>query len=240
MGFMDEVTRVGLHAAVGPRERRLGALLKERGLTPGDPGLAGIVEDAQLLGSLELSGIPSTWDDVRASRATGSGSSPVRALRCAQATVERQAPLTLAAIRSWHAALEGPVGFRRDERERPGTPPAPPPLIESRLALLETWLASTSGQDLRPEQAAALALARVVEVLPFDDANGRVSRLAASHVMVRGGRRPPILVAGDGPRLMEALQAAFRLETGPLSLLLDEASGRALDVMIQALEKGEV
>ena len=90
-------------------------------------------------------------------------------------------------------------------------------------------------RDLTPEQAAAVALARLVEILPFDDANGRVSRLAASHLMVRGGMRPPILVAGDAARLRAALEAAFRLETEPLVALLAEASGRALDVMIQTL-----
>ena len=83
-------------------------------------------------------------------------------------------------------------------------------------------------------------MARIVEVLPFHDGNGRVARLAASHLLVRRGRRPPILVAGDGPRLVEALQAAFRLETEALATLLAEASERALDVMIQALERGEV
>jgi len=56
---------------------------------------------------------------------------------------------------------------------------------------------------------------------------------------VRGGRRPPILVAADEPRLTEALQGAFRLETEALSSLLHEASGRALDVMLQTLERGE-
>ena len=75
------------------------------------------------------------------------------------------------------------------------------------------------------------------EILPFAEANGRVSRLAASHVMVRGGMRPPILVAGDAPRLRDAVESAFRLETGPLVDLVREASGRALDVKIQALER---
>jgi hypothetical protein len=238
MTVMNRVTGVSLRAATGPRERRLAALLEKRGLTAEDSGLAGIVRDAQLLGSLELAGVRSTWEEVRASRSTGRGPEPVLALRRAQEAVDRQAPLTLSAIRSWHGALAGPVGFRRDERAREGAPPAPPALIESRLALLETWLASRSGEELRPEQAAALALARLVEVLPFDDANGRVSRLAASHLLVRGGARPPILVAGDGPRLVEAIQAAIRLETASLCSLLEEASGRALDVMIQALEKG--
>jgi hypothetical protein len=57
--------------------------------------------------------------------------------------------------------------------------------------------------------------------------------------MLRGGMRPPILVGGDGPRLRAALEAAFRLETEPLTALLVEASSRALDVMLQALERGE-
>ena len=45
-------------------------------------------------------------------------------------------------------------------------------------------------------------------------------------------------MAGDAPRLRAALEAAFRLETEPLVALLVEASGRALDVMIQSLERG--
>jgi Fic family protein len=75
-----------------------------------------------------------------------------------------------------------------------------------------------------------------MEILPFDDGNGRVSRLAASHLMVQGGARPPILVGADKARLDEALQAAFQLHTEPLAALLDEASERVVDVMIRALE----
>jgi hypothetical protein len=141
----------------------------------------------------------------------------------------------VAAVRAWHEALAGPAGFRRAERERDGAPTAPAALVESRLATLGEWLETVGTRDLQPEQAAGLALARLVEILPFDDANGRVSRLAASHVMVRGGMRPPILVAGDKRRLHASLDAAFRLETEPVVALLVEASGRALDVMIQTL-----
>jgi hypothetical protein len=56
--------------------------------------------------------------------------------------------------------------------------------------------------------------------------------------MVRAGARPPILAGGDAPRLEAVLQSAFRLETEPLAVLLEEASERALDVMIQTLESG--
>jgi Fic family protein len=75
-----------------------------------------------------------------------------------------------------------------------------------------------------------------MEILPFDEGNGRVARLAASHLMVQGGGRPPILVAADAPRLTEALEAAFQLVTEPLARLLDESADRGLDVMIRALE----
>jgi hypothetical protein len=157
------------------------------------------------------------------------------ALRRARAAVGRDAPLSVAAVRAWHESLAGPVGFRTEERRREGAPPAPADRIEERLVSLVDWIETAATRDLTPDQAAAVALARLVEILPFDDANGRVSRLAASHLMVRGGMRPPILVAGDAPRLRAVLEAAFRLETGPLVALLGEASGRALDVMIQSL-----
>jgi hypothetical protein len=217
------------------RERRLLALLAERGLGADDPGLRGIVEDAQLLGSLELAGFRPTWGEVRSSRGTGAGPAEVLALRRARAAVDPEAPFKVAALRAWHEALCGPAGFRRGERHREGAPPAPTAFVESRLATLEEWLDVAGPRDLAPEQAAAIALARIVEVVPFDDANGRVSRLAASHLMVRGGLRPPILVAGDGPRLRAATLSAFRLETEPLVSLLVEASARALDVMVQSL-----
>ena len=94
-----------------------------------------------------------------------------------------------------------------------------------------------SAAELTASQQGALALARVVEVKPFDDGNGRVSRLAASHLMVRAGSRPPILGAADAPRLEKALQAAFQLHTEPLAALLEEAAERAIDVMIRAAER---
>jgi Fic family protein len=230
---MNEPLRLQPSAAV--KEKRLATLLEERGLRPDDPGLVGIVGDAQLLGSLELAGIRANWDEVRSSRVAGEGPADVLALRRAHAAVPADAPFSLAAIRAWHQALAGPVGFRRGEQERGGAPTAPAEFVSSRLAALEEWLEGAGSRDLKPEQAAAVALARIVEIAPFDDGNGRVSRLAASHLMVRGGLRPPVLVAGDAARLRAALESAFRLETEPLVLLLVEASGRALDVMIQTL-----
>ena len=225
-----------LEPSVAARERRLERLLAERGRRRDDERLAGVVEDAELVGSLELAGVRISWEDARASRATGAGPAELVALRRARAAVRRDAPVTLAAIRAWHAALAGPVGFRSRGEARG----ARPELIEGGLESLLEWLAAPGASGLGPEQRAALALARVLEIRPFDDANGRVARLAASQLMASLGQPPPILVGGDAPRLRAALESAHRLETGPLVDLVREASGRALDVMIQSLERGLV
>jgi len=228
---------VRIEPPVAAREKRLATLLAAAGRDAADARLAEAVEDAQLLGSLELAGVRCSWDELRASR-RGEGPAEATALRRAREAVPPQAPLTVEALRAWHAAIAGPVGFRRTPSEREGAPTAPPERIAERLATLEEWLVAPGIRDLAPAQAAGLACARIVEVRPFDDANGRVARLAASHLMVAGGLRPPVLVAGDGPYLLACLRAAFRLDTESLVALLSEASARALEVMIQALERG--
>jgi hypothetical protein len=226
------------------REKRLARLLAERGLDRGDPRLASLVEDAVLVGSLALSGIAVSWEEARG------GSSPVgelAALRRARAAVPVHEPLTVSAIRAWHAALLGPIGFRRPVPAGAEAPAAegvgrgaPAELVEGRIAHVVEWLETEGSSQLGPEAKAALALARVVEIRPFEDGNGRVSRLAAAHVLERAGAAPPVLVSGDAARLRSSLEAAFRLDTAPLVELLREASLRSLDVKIQALERGLV
>jgi len=213
--------RLAPSAAV--KEKRLAALLE--GLPDATPRLLAAVRRAQAEGSLALSEIEPTPGELdRYARA--------------QAAVEAQAPFSVAALLAWHgAALGRSSGLRTGERTREGAPPpAPAQFIATRLENLEGWLNVGSGVELKPAARGALALARIVEILPFDDGNGRVGRLAASHLMVRAGARPPVLLGEDRPRLVEALQSAFQLQTAPLASLLEEAAERALDVMIRAIE----
>jgi hypothetical protein len=218
------------------KERRLAALLAAAGAEVST--LAGVVEQALVLGSLELSGEEASWEDVGRARRDESAPAAVAALLRARSRVPAESPWNLSALRAWHeAALGAPSRWRHAHTERPGGPPtAPPEFIEDRLRALEEWLAAESPRELSPAQAGALVLARVVEIRPFADGNGRVSRLSAAHLMGRAGGRPPLLLAGDRARLEGALQAAFRLDTEPLVRLLEEASERCLDVMIQALQ----
>lgn len=234
---MSEVTGLRLHRRAALKEKHLRALLGDR--SPDDVDLRATIGDAQLLGSLELAGFGFSWAQVR-DHAQPSVAE-VEALRTAQQAVDPAVPFSVTALRTWHRAAVGGGAFR--DHELPAlaedvAPPAPAPFIEGRLAILEEWMTGESARELKPAQAGALVLARLVEILPFSQGNGRVSRLAASHVMVGGGLRPPILVGGDRPRLEASLRAAFRLDTEPLAALLQEASERCLDVMIQSLEEG--
>jgi Fic family protein len=219
------------------KEKRLVGL--RAGRDEADPLLREAVDDAQVAGSLALAGVDATVLDVRAARRGEAAPAPVRGLLAALAAVKADVPFDVRALHVWHGALFGGDGqFREADCAPPDRPPpAPAAFVASRLESLQHWLQVESSRELSPPQKGALVLARVVEILPFDVGNGRVARLAASHAMVHGGARPPILVAGDEARLRHALDAAFQLHTEPLAVLLDEASERSLDVMIQALER---
>jgi hypothetical protein len=214
---VDRVPLLRLSASAAVREQRLAALAAER--DPHHTRARAAVEEAQARGSLELAGVE---PDAAA----------VRRLAAAARAVPPGARLDAGALLAWHRAAVGAQGFRVGARGGG----APADRIEGRLAVLEEWLEEASARELRPAQQGALALARVAEIAPFEDGNGRVARLAAAHVMARAGARPPLLAAGDAERLRTAVAAAFALDTAPLVALLEEAAERALDVALRALE----
>lgn len=222
--ILESVGGLKLAPSAAVKEKRLAALLAGR--DPADPALHETAVAAQVRGSVELAGLAGTPEEAETAAA----------LHRAVSAVDPRIPITVDAILTWHATLTGTRGFRRAPRERPkGPPPAPAEFIASRMDIMEGWLGAPSARELKAAQQGALVLARIMEILPFDRANGMVARLAASHLMVRAGSRRPILVATDAARLEEALQAAFQLQTEPLARLLDEAAERTLDVLIAAL-----
>jgi hypothetical protein len=231
---VSELLRPGV--AREAKEKRLATLLSGR--TPEALGLLEPLAAAQILGSLELSGFSPSYEEVLAAARGLGGPEPARRLyESLRAARPKEAP-SFEGLLSWHRLLGLGEGLRRDVRERDGAPTSPPEFVEGRVRDLLEWLNSEAAAQLKPAQIGALGLARLVEISPFSDGNGRVSRLLASHLMVRKGERPPILVKGDGPRLRDAIERAFMFDTEPLARLLDEAVGRSADVMIQTLAGG--
>ena len=135
---VSEVRGLRLTTSAARKEKRLAALLEGR-----DAAMATeAVQDAQLLGSLELAGFAFTWEEVRAARRGQPSPPPVAWLRQAYGAVDPQAPITVAALLAWHGAATGGAGrLRSSERVREGgPPPAPAGFVAGRLAILEEWL----------------------------------------------------------------------------------------------------
>ena len=125
MPSMSEARLIRLAPSAALKERRLEALLGERG---GQQGLvAEQVQDAQLLGSLELAGFSLSWEEIKASRqGDGPTQDAARCLRRAQATAEAaQGLLSVDDLMTWHTEVTGKASLlRTGPRERVGGPPA--------------------------------------------------------------------------------------------------------------------
>jgi hypothetical protein len=199
---------IRLSPSVAAKEKRLSGLLSAS--TDAAARCEQALESAWILGSLELSGLHASAAELTAAREGGSAPQAVAGLYSAGRELSAGEPFSARALKAWHRAALGGGEFQ--------------------------WLAAASAQEMKAAQQGALVMARLLEIVPFEDGNGRVARLAAAHLMARAGARRPVLTGADAARLAQALSAAFQLHTEPLVALLEEASERALDVMIAAAE----
>lgn len=118
----------------------------------------------------------------------------------------RFGPITLKDILEIHRRVLGyvdPFGsgaFRRTQvYVGDHVPPAPndiPPLMKD----FEQWLNSESAVRLHPIQYAALAHYKLVHIHPFDDGNGRTSRLLMNTILMQAGFPPVIIFKQDRHR----------------------------------------
>ncbi len=237
-------------SAADAKRQRLEGLLEGR--DPVALGLRSLAEDAELVGSLALDGIGVEWDTVRASREGGALPAAAAALRRAQLLFPSGSPLDGTRLMALCLAVGDGDGLRRGALSeadaslaRPlgriaGRPVVWPARIEVRLEILGGWLGTDSVGALHPAAAGALVLVRFLEIAPLAHGNGRLARLVAAHLMASRQAHRPILVAGDADRLTDALNAASGMNTAPLVALLEEASERAVDLELQAVESGLV
>lgn len=97
------------------------------------------------------------------------------------------------------------------------------------VSQLVAWL---NGTKLHGPLLAAVASAWLADIHPFDDGNGRVSRLLANYVLFKHGW--PCLIVRSGPdrqRYYEALAASDGGDIGPLFSLYVEGLHRTLSEM---------
>lgn len=145
-----------------------------------------------------------------------------RALDHAETLAKCGAPLTEHALRELHALLfasiddENAGHYRRIDTRLVGRDYLPPEsvLVPALLREYTEWLTESF---VDPVAKATAALARISNITPFLDGNGRVGRLL-SNVILNAARYPPAIIrVDDARRYYEGLRQA---DAGDMSVLL--------------------
>ena len=145
-----------------------------------------------------------------------------KALFHVDALAKSHAPLTERSIRELHAMLfaaiddENAGAYRRIDTRIVGRDYLPPEsaLVPALVRELTEWLEETTAQ---PVAKATAVQAKIQNISPFLDGNGRVGRLLSSMILTASGYPPAIVRSDDASRYYESLRQA---DAGDLSGLL--------------------
>jgi len=145
-----------------------------------------------------------------------------RALGHVDVLAKSQAPLTERAIRELHMLLfaaiddENAGAYRRIDTRIVGSDYLPPEsaLVPALVREFTEWLDETSAATLAK---AAAAQAKIQNISPFLDGNGRVGRLLSSMVLSGAGYPPSIVRSEDADRYYDGLRQS---DAGDLSAML--------------------
>ena len=142
-------------------------------------------------------------------------------------------PLTAAAIREWHALLTRhqdsatgidmfgnmvEIPLRKGRwKVRPNNPRradghvheyCPPEQVGTEMERFLKFHEGHAGLDLAPETEAAWLHYEFVRIHPFQDGNGRISRLLMAYAYAKAGEFPPLITAAETQGYYNALNAA--------------------------------
>lgn len=134
-----------------------------------------------------------------------------------------------------HRVLVSGVHDRAGEfRHRDATPVAPghePPEAELVAPVVDNalgWFQSESFAQMHEVEKSALMLIKLMDVQPFDDANGRTLRLFSNFFLLKAGYPPAIIPASQADQYALAIQRSLGFDTQPIIDLIAEATDRSL------------
>ena len=156
-----------------------------------------------------------------------------KALLTAQALAKSQAPLTEHGIRELHRLLfsaiddENAGTYRRVDTRVVGRDYLPPEsvLVPALLREFTEWLDDSTAH---PVAKATAAQAKIQNLSPFPDGNGRVGRLLSSMILAGSGLPPAIVRVEDSERYYEGLRRADAGDLSPLLSLMIERVGDSM------------
>jgi Fic family protein len=241
---------------IGQHARRIGELVAFIRSAPPSPALRGAfaaLQQDEVLGSIRLSGARLDAVELRAltvrGRALGGHELDDYLLAkgyadAAQWTARRgtqRGPITTDDLRALHRRIAAPWGgdagawrTRTLPAFADGTVPPPHWLVPFETA---TYVGRLALADDDPAPlAVARAIARLVRLQPFPNANGRVARLVGNLVGFRRGL-PPLVLDAHARRAYEpALHAALGGDNAPLAGVIARALIRALERLRDAID----
>ena len=90
------------------------------------------------------------------------------------------------------------------------------------------WFRAESFQQMHEIEKAALVLAKLLDIHPFEEASGKTIRLFSSFYLLKAGYPPAIIPPSQSSEYESAIQSAFHFHTQPIIDLLTEAVSRGL------------
>ena len=84
------------------------------------------------------------------------------------------------------------------------------------------WFNSDSFHEMHEVEKTALILMKMIDISPFEEANGRTLRLFSSFFLLKSGYPPAIVPSDRASQYVMAIQNSLRFHTQPLIDLLTE------------------
>ncbi|MSO23348.1 MAG: hypothetical protein EXQ58_08875 [Acidobacteria bacterium] len=98
------------------------------------------------------------------------------------------------------------------------------PVIDNALG----WFQSESFAQMHEVEKSALMLIKLMDVQPFDEANGRTLRLFSNFFLLKAGYPPAVVSASQASPYDLAIQSSLRFDTQPIIDVIADATDRSL------------
>lgn len=90
------------------------------------------------------------------------------------------------------------------------------------------WFQSESFAEMHEVEKSALMLIKLMDVQPFEEANGKISRLFSNFFLLKAGYPPAIIPASQANPYALAIQRSLAFDTQPIIDLIAEGADRSL------------
>jgi len=133
--------------------------------------------------------------------------------------------------------LENAGNYRNCQVYIEGCDFAPPSACEISDLMKELlcWL-NNNSEELRPIELAAVFHHKLVSIHPFDDGNGRVSRLLMNLLLINSGYTLTVIKQVDRKRYYNTLQKADSGNLKPFVNFIARCVEQSLDIYLKAIE----